>query len=305
MALNDSAELLALIRRRGSIPSNAPDWTASVVLELASRKLLEHHFPLLVAARGEYLVKTTDFTFVPGTERYRLPARCASVRLVSYLQADGQRDTIEEASPVELDQLGANINRQGRPSRFTFAEHAVTLWPIPGSGSDKMRVKWHIRPSRIVENTNAAAITLIETDTPSAGQTRLTFAAPGGALFPGTTAKTDIVKASSPFDLIGYDLTPLSGTATTRVFTSSQLPTDLEVGDFISGAGYTPFANVPVELHLALALRTAAAIITAKDDSLAKRLEDEAIAAERSLLIGILAPRSKGNPKRIISRHWS
>jgi len=303
MAMNDSAELLSLIRLRGSIPSNAPDWPASKVLEQASRELLETHFPLLVAARGEYLVKQTDVTLVSGTERYRLPARCAAVRLVSYLQADGQRDTLEEASPGELDKMAANVNRIGRPARFTFSEHALSLWPIPGNASDKLRVKWHMRPSRITETTNCAVIATITADSPSAGQTTIGFTAPTGT-FPASPAKIDVVKSSSPFDIIGFDLVPLSGSTTSRVFTSTDLPADLEVGDWLAGAGYTPFANVPVELHQPVALRAAAAIVSPKGDGLAGALRDEATAKERNLLVGILAPRSKGNAKRILSRTW-
>lgn len=303
MALNDSAELLALIRRRGSIPSNSPDWTAALVLEQATRELLETHLPMLIAARGEYLVKLSDLPLVASQLAYRLPARCAAVRQVDYLQSDGTRTPIDGAKPSELSDDRTNINIVGRPTRFVFREHSLEVYPLPPSTSDKLRVKWHMRPSRICETTEAAAITIIATDTPSVGQTRITFATPAGSIWAVAT-RFDFVKNSSPFDVPSLDVLPLSSTATTKVVTSTDLSADIAVGDWISPAGYSPFANCPVELHQPIALRAAAAVIAAKDPGLATALVGEATAKEKQLLIGVLAPRSKGNTAVIKSRRW-
>jgi hypothetical protein len=305
MALNDSAELLDLIQLRGSIPANNPDWTDAKVLAQASREMIETHLPMLLAARGEYLVKTQDIALVSGQLGYRLHPRCASVRYVGYLQSDGTLREIPEANPGELFEMTANINTRGAPARFTFREHSLELWPLPSSGSDKLRVKWHIRPSRICVTSEAARINLIELNTPAAGQTRLTFSAPTspGSIWSGST-RFDLVKSTSPFDVIGLDLLPLSSSATTRVFTATELPSELEVGDYIAPANYSPFANVLVELHEPIALRAAAAMVGAKGDGLADRLVGEATAKERQLLVGVLAPRSKGNAKTILTRRW-
>lgn len=302
MALNDSAELLALIRRRGSIPSNSPDWPSATVLEQATRELLETHLPMLVAARGEYLVKTVDLALVANQTRYRLPARACAIRMVEYLQSDGGKTTLIESNPAE--QAGRNVNQVGRPSEYTFAEHSLELYPKPGSAGDSIRVKYHQRPSRITTTDVVAIITAKDVNTPLAGQTRFTFVAPSGGGIWTAATKFDVVKATSPFDILSFDLTPVSSTATTKVFTSSALSDEIEVGDYIAPANYSPFANCPVELHQPVALRAAAAIIKAKNDGLAKALVDEAKQKEAELLIGILAPRSKGNPKIIKSSRW-
>lgn len=303
MALNDSSELLALIRRRGSIPSNAPDWPAAVVLEQATRELLETHLPLLIAARGEYLVKSSDLALVAGQLAYRLPARCASVREVGYLQADGGLTPIVDNKQSDLVNDRANVNLIGRPSRYVFREHSLEVFPLPPSTSDKLRVKWHLRPSRIVATTEAAAITAIDLDTPVAGQTRITFATPSGSIW-AAGVRFDFVKNSSPFDIPSFDVLPLSSTATTKVVTSTDLSSDIAVGDWIAPAGYSPFANCPVELHQPIALRAAAAIVSPKGDGLAAALVGEAEKKEAQLLKGVLAPRSKGNPQVLKSRRW-
>ena len=301
MAMNDSVELLRLIRLRGSIPSNAHDWPAAHLLEQASRELLENHLPLLVAARGEYLVKTIDISLVQGQLAYRLPDRCAAVRSVAYLQSDGTLSTLEEAIPPELSDNWVNVNRIARPERYVFREHSLELFPLPQNSADKIRVRYHLRPSRIVSTSDASvmtrAITAVTPNTPSPGLTTLGFA---------TTAYTgpiDIIKSSSPFDIVGVGLTPSTQTTTTAVVPSISIP-DVVVGDWIAQTNYTPFANVPVELHQPIALRAAAAVVGIKGDGLSGRLIDEAESKEKKLLVGILAPRSKGNVKRLVSRRW-
>lgn len=300
--LNDSTELLGLVRLRGSVPSVAPDWTAQVILEQATRELLSTHLPLLLAARGEYLVKKVEQALVSGTSRYRLPARACAIRMIDLVRLDRTVQPINESNPAD-DLAGVNSTLTGVPTRFTFEEHAIDLWPIP-QAADTLRVKYHIRPSRICETTHAAQITAITPNTPAPGQTTVAFAStPTGAFWVAAT-RFDFVKATSPFDLLGLDLVPAIVGVNSRIFAASDIPVDLAVGDWITPAGYSPMPNIPVELHEPLALRTAAAIVKPKGDSLAERLTDEAAQKEKQLLVGILAPRSKGNVKRLVSRRW-
>ena len=303
MALNDSAELLDVIRLRGSIPLKSPDWTAAKILRHATLELLQTHLPMLLAARGEYLVKSEDLALVSGQLAYRLNPRCAAVRYIGYLQSDGRLREIPEAKPGELFEGQASSTLISTPCRYIFREHSIELWPLPGNTNDKIRVKWHQRPSRICDVIECATVTNVQANTPIAGQTTVTFAQPTGSIWSAAT-RFDLVKSSSPFDILSSNLLPLSASATTKVFTSSELSADFQIGDAVCPANYSSFANVPVELHEAIALRTAAAVIKAKDRALSDDLVTEATAKERQLLIGVLAPRSKGNAKVIPSRRW-
>lgn len=302
MAAFDTSELLDVIRLRGMLPSNSPDWTVTRILAQATREMYATHLPMLVAARGEYLVKTTDIPCVAGQASYRLNRRCAAVRHVALLRADGTLQPLEELKPGEASNMRLDTARRGQPAYYSFNEHSLSLWPLPESSSDKIRVKWHIRPNKLIaSDTTVAVITLIALDTPTAGITELNFTAVPTAPAPGTF---DFIKPSHPFDIMGFDLTKVSVTATQLRFTATDIPQDLVAGDYVHAAGTSIFPNIPQELHEPLALRTAAAIVKSKRDGLAKDLEDEALAKERQLLVGILAPRSKGNHKRLVSRRW-
>lgn len=306
MAANDATELLEVIRLRGAIPRNHPDWTAEVLLLQAWREIIANHLPLLVAARGEYLVKNTVTPLVASQRGYRLNGRAAAVRAVAYQQADGRTQELPEANPTELDEAEINVNRVARPERYAFREANLELYPLPNNASDSLRVRWHMRPSRIKQLTDASpycvTISAIAPDTPTPGTTQITFSPsiPGPAF-----AQWDFVKKTSPFEVTAYDLTATFTNATQARFNSSDLPSDLEVGDFGCVAGYSPIPNVPVELHHAIALRTAATIISNTSPALSSELVGRALGEEGALLRGILAPRSKGNAKRIVSpRRW-
>lgn len=305
MALNDSAELLDLIRLRGSIPSNSPDWTAAKILRQASLELIETHLPMLLAARGEYLVKSEDIDLVPGQLGYRLPARCSTVRYVGFLQSDGGQREIPEAKPGELVAMAANIRQTAAPTRYTFREHNIEVWPLPAGSVDKLRVKWHIRPNRIVETTNATVISSI---IPNGSETTISWTTPptGPIWTAGFGGPWDFVKATSPFDIPSFDVAEVdpSPPSNSIVVATAALDSSIVVGDYLVPARYTTFPNVPEELHEPVALRAAAAIISAKGDGLAERLREEATAKEKQLLVGVLAPRSKGNAQVIMSRRW-
>lgn len=310
MAVNDTDELATTARIRGVIPSNYGSWTTANVLNEGWRQLVSHHLPMLMNARGEYLVKTTNIQMVSGTEMYRLSHRAAGIRHVAFLGTDSVLRPTSEMNPEEQAQWRAQPTRTDAPRFYEFAEQSLRLWPIPNI-TERIRVKWFMRPSRLVSYaTDAAVITGISI---GATSTVLTFAAnpPSGATIWSTGTKNDagtllydIVKRSSPFDTLAYDITKTATAATTLTFLTADVPSTVGIGDVVTPANYSAFAQIPVELHLPLALRTAAAILKPKGDGLSPALEEEAKDEEERLLNGLLVPRSKGNVRRLASRRW-
>lgn len=314
MAVNDTDELVATIRLRGGIPTNAGSWTTAAILLEAWRQLLTNHAPMLIAARGEYYVQRTNQILTVGADSYRMPTRAAAIRHLSIVGTDSIIRPIVELGPEEQAQVRAQSGRIGRPLFYEFTGQQLVLWPVPQL-AETLRIAWHIRAGRLVANsTDGLPITAVALSTPSAGSTRLTFSAnpPGSATVwsEGTkndagTKTYDICKRNSPFEVVASDVVPTASTATTMTFTSTDVPSSVGVGDVVTPAAFAVFPQVPVELHLPLALRTAAAIIGPKNDDLQTKLLDEAGGLEKQLLIGILAPRSKGNSKRLANfRVW-
>jgi hypothetical protein len=309
LALYDCDELLTKLKLRGHIPVSSGSWTDARLLEAASDEAEEWLLPLLVNARGEFLVKTQDIPFVANQRSYRPTYRVAAIRQVSILRADGTEYPLEELNPPQKTALGLAPSRTGQPTFYTWEDGVLTLWPVPGSTGDSVRVRYHYRPNRLALPSDAVTISAIAIDTPSAGYTRFTVSTIPAAMH--AAPALDFIRATPNFDVLAFDVAPRVAISTggTVIDTASSAmpsaPNAIVVGDRIVLARYTPFPNMPSELHLCAGLRAAASAVRSRGDkAMADSLVQEAAAKEASLLRGILAPRSKGNPHRIANRRF-
>lgn len=310
MAIDDSAELLDTIKTRGSIPVNSGTWTDAKLLKAASDAIVTVHLPMLVAAKGEYLVKESLIPMVQGQKEYRPSYRAAGngVRQLAIQRADGHELPIEELkfpgqSPMALDR-----NRQGTPRWFWFRENYFGVWPLPDSEAANFVARWHMRPNRIVVTTDAKYIINVTPEIVP-GQTRLAWSGGAPAALASANALFyDIVGRENPFPIKAWDLvcqtTITEGVTTNANFLSSALPSDLAAGDWLCQSQQTPYPNVPVELHIAAALRAAASAVGSRNSSMKRELIREAEDEEKRLLRGLLEPRSKGNIQRIVTTRW-
>lgn len=306
MPLNDCAELLSTLRLRGQIPVASGSWTAAEMLRAASEEAATHMLPLLLKARGEYLVRTTDLPTVQGTATYRLPYRAVALREVKLVGSDGvDRGTLTVIEPEKLTAYGLGTAQQGVPKFATFEDGNVRLSPVPMTTGDLIRVKWHIRPSRMTDTSNATRISAIVA---GGSTTAFTVAAIPAAM--NLATQVDLIRAQGRFEILGFDLTTaaLATAGLTITIANALLPTGPDypaVGDYFALAGYTPFPNFPAECHSPIALRAAAAVVRSKgDNTLADSLVKEAGAKEVELLTGVLTPRSHGNTRKLVNRRF-
>lgn len=315
--LFDAAELLTTIKNRGMVPANAGSWSDAELLKAASEEISAHHLPLLINAKGEYLVKEQVIPLVAGQESYLLSYRAAAVRNLSLKFSDGREAPITELSPPKQANVGLNRTTRGTPLFYKFREGYIDLTPLPADASASILAKWHIKPSRLVVVTECRQVLTKFADNPSPGYTRIQLGTDASvATAPTSFASAlgghfDFVGFRNPFSIKGWDVSKQSlitaGVSTTIDFLTADLPTDLVAGaegDWITVSQKTPVPNIPDELHVAAALRAAAAAVGSRNDDLRNMLLAEAGAKEVSLLNGILAPRNKGAPKRLVQRRW-
>jgi hypothetical protein len=175
MSLKDSAELLTLIKQRGTVPVNSGSWDDTSILRTASEVIETYHLPLLVAARGEYLVKETQIPCVVSQREYLLNYRAAAIRLLSLTGRDNVERPLTEMSPSEQSTIYVDRGRTGKPLYFSFREGYVQLFPLPADVTDNLKVLWHIRPSRLDLVANCWQIFNIQVNTPSPGRTTIGF----------------------------------------------------------------------------------------------------------------------------------
>lgn len=300
MALFDCDELLGKLKARGQIPTSSGTWTDALLLQAMSDEAETWLMPLMIKAKGEYLVKVQDLPFVASQADYRPSYRASAIREVSRLMSDGTEVPLDELAPPAKTGLWVMPSRLGVPMFYTFKDGKITLWPTPQQTGDSIRVKYHYRLNRMVAAADTTIISAISSGT-------LTVGAVPSAMGSGASIKMDFIRAKPPFDVLAFDVVPasFSASAVSLVFSASDIPTDLEVGDIVALARKTSYPNMPPELHICAALRAAAAAVQSKGDkSLAKALVEEAQGKELSLLSGVLEPRSKGNSHRLVSRRF-
>lgn len=333
MALYDSAELLTSIKNRGMIPANAGGWTDAELLKAASEEILTWQLPLLVGARGEYLVKDQFISIGLHAEpafpasTFDVSYRAAAVRLVKYVPqstididnfdaTNVQESPLDELTPTRQAALSLRRDLRGNPRFYAFREGRIELYPAPNT-TGILWVKYHIRPSRLVAVADCRQLTAIGDGVPSTGLVTLTFSVIGTTLAGAIGTKYDVVDYRNPFTIKAFDVpttTVMTNAVTTTMVISKEalFATDalrgsaltFAVGDWLCPVEKTPVPNVPVELHSAIALRAGAAACAARNPSLQQMLVGEATAKEQALLGGILAPRNKGSVKRLIQRRW-
>lgn len=306
MSLFDCDSLLAKMKLRGMIPVAAGSWTDAKLLETMSEEAEDIHLPLLINARGEYLVKTQDIPFVAAQASYRPNSRIAAIRQVSLVRSDGYEYPLEELSPPQKTKIIVQPMRVGQPMFYTFENNVITLWPVPAAIGDSLRVRYHHQMSQMALAADSTIISAITPGAGSGGSTRLTVGSIPATLNTATTV--DLVRAVPNFDLLSFDTAvavALATSGTSVDIAAANIPADLAVGDRVCPVRTTPFPMMPKELHLCAGLRAAAAAIGSKGDRTGQAaLLQEAAAKEASLLRGILAPRSKGNTLRLVNRRW-
>lgn len=257
----------------------------SDLLAFANEELQSWLVPLLLNARGDYLVFRDTQSTVAGTAAYRLPKRAVAgrVREVEIITASNAVRNLVQVSPDELEDWPTDT---GTPSAFYLLNNAVMLVPTPSS-VETLRISYYIRPNELT-NTASDYATIATIGALNA----LTTSAAHGFT---TSTVLDLVKANSAFEHLSIAVNASSASGSNISFTT--LPTDIAVGDYICKAEKSPVPQIPAELHPILAQRVVVTLLQQAGDldamGAAMRQLDEMAEAMRQLL----SPRVDGESR--------
>lgn len=300
MAQFDADDVFAYMQRRGFVPTSsagsASGFTqAEFLLEVAG-EIESNLLPMLVRANTKHLLQTQDQSIVSGTSTYRLPERCANNGVYSvWMVASGSTgyDPLDEIDPGDVPKLGIALT--GKPIYYAFEGANLVLYPTPDAAGQTLRIKYQIRPNRLVLVTNCGRITVAA----AAGATSLTV---GSSAPSSTSGPFDIVRGTGSFDHIAVSAT---GTRSSTVVTiPAGIPAAVAVGDYVCNAMEAPFPQLPHGLHLPAAMRGVAAICAAKGNrELAAWLKTEAASMEK-LVLESLVPRNQTMQQSLVNSWW-
>lgn len=289
--------LLASVRRRASIPSATSPGTAdSDLLAYADEEVLSYLAPLVLSVHEDHFLFSEDFSLVSGQLTYRLPYRAiaGSLREVAVVSADGK--SIRRLPRIDVGDL------QNANDGFWFNGDAVTLVADPGSTTNKLRLRYQLRPGTHVASSSVATITAINTAT----STVTCNALPSGfvssfpvALPSGLSTVYDFVRAKPQFETLSIDnVASVSGSD----MTFAALPRDLAVGDYVCLAGQTAVPQIPPELHSLLAQKVANTVMQAVGDYDGLEIGEKKSERLEADAMKLLAGRSEASPQKIVNR---
>lgn len=279
-----TTELLASIRRRTHLPSNASPFQDSDLLALADEECQTSILKQILSVRENYYLTYTD-TSVNGTGIYSIPLRAIAMGLADCQLIIG--NSVYQIARTEIGEQFSTITSPSGYYSFYIEGNSVVIQPNPTSGS--IRMWYYTRPNNLVATTSAAQITAINSNV-------LTFSTIPTTIT--TSTPCDIIKDQPGFDLLDSDDTPTAVTSTTITFTS--VPSTVSVGDWVSLAGQTPVPQIPVEFRPLLALRVAVS------NFMTQGYTDKMVKAQAKLeemeraLFGMIQPRVVEEPKRLV-----
>lgn len=259
------------------------------LLELLDDSLRSYIVPLLKSVRDEWFVKGTSDMTPDADGRIAMPDSVAStIRGIFWLN-NGQPIPLNRVEP-ENEYLYTN-NGAGTPVGYCLKGYEVQILP-PSVGSVTIRLDFMERPTAMVLDEDAgqieshASLALTLTDVPLAWQS-------------STPATVDLVSSVSPFNTVaeGVTVSSLAGSVLTLSGISASL---VEDGFWVADAGYTPFPNIPVELHPLLQQDVITTLYTGLGDKRLAGAVDRQKKMEADLR-KTLAPRTQGSARPILN----
>ena len=289
-----TADLIANIKRRCSVPTSQLTYTNEDFSLLANDTLQGEVVPLLMSTREEYFIAYVDLP-LPADGVIAIPSGTvgSKVRSVCYLQSSTPL-SIVNVPRLDLDVIAGigPASRNGSIAGFCIQNNNLHFYSYLGipSGST-IRIYYYKRTLALAQPSKYGRITSI-----NAGTSTIVLDALPSDWATGTVLNT---VSSTP----GFSTTNELATIVTVSSPSIVLDTvaGMAVGDYISDYGYSAIPQIPIEAHQYLAQLTAAKCLEGLGDreAMASALK-KADVLEQGLLI-IISQRVDGSVKKLVN----
>ncbi len=292
--------LIASVKRRANIPENQATFSTPDFLAFINEELSLNLVPSLLSLHEDYLLYFDDIDLVDEDADYAIPSRAVGNKLrdVQYLDSNNNQYEMTRISIGDIpDNTGAYT--QNRARTFYIQNNRVHLIPpIQGSASGKLRMFYYLRPSELVEETRVGVITGINTSTGEVTVSSL-------PTHFSTSLKYDLYKHESPHRqlIIDINATSVNSSTNTITFATTDVPSELVVGDHIAQATECIIPQVPSDLHVVLAQYVAERILEAQGDTEGLR-NAKVKSREMEIKAGnIIDNRVEDAPIKLVNRH--
>lgn len=261
-----STDLVQSIKRRVLVPENQSTFSEQDFLDIATEEMNIGLVPLVLQMNEDYYLYNVDIPLVQGQTKYQIPYRAIGNKLrdVSFVDTNGN---VNEMTRIGIGDLYAwNFGNSQSLGMFYIANNEICLAPdninTNYPSGTYLRATIYLRPNSLVPNDEVGVITNIDRNTGI-----ITMSA-----FPedfDITKELDFIQHRSPHKIYSYDNTAVAmdSTLKTITFDVDDIPAELSINDRIALATETDIPQLPSDLHVVLAHRTAIKLLEALGDT--------------------------------------
>lgn len=295
-----SERLIESVKRRINIPTNQNTFDDADILEFADEEMSLAIVPAIMTGHEDYLLFSEDVALVAEQNEYEIPYRAVGNKLYDLQYIDGSGNVISMSRTTLADQPTYNGSYTMNQSYAYYVKNnRIGLLPtIDGYTSGSLRFIYYIRPSSFVMSDEVGAIESIDRITGII----ILESMPTDFLVDITY---DFYKIRSPHNVMAIDLTPTNVSSGTReiTFNPDDIPDELMVGDHLAKSYQCAIPQIPSDLHVFLAQKTAERILESQGDLEGLKLA-QSKSAEMELRAGtIIDNRVEESPTKLLNRH--
>lgn len=296
-----STKLIKSIKRKGMVPKDQNTFEDEDFLDMLNEEIQYFAVPHLMSVHEEYLVSSVDLDIVDGKTRYRIPERAIANKLrdVAYIDNNQSYYELSRISLEDLSEFSDTYSDDSTQVFYVENDEIVLVDALPfNTNSGKLRMYFYLRPNRLVLDNRASIVQSIDRVT---GEVTVSNYLADFNNIP----KIDFVQSNTPNKLYKYDVTPssVSQLTGTLIFTPSDIPENLAIGDYINLAGETIVPQLPTELHPVLAQRVAVAALEALGDEANLRISSARLKMMEDATLNLIDNRVEGAPQKIRNRY--
>lgn len=283
------------LKRRITQPASQQLMTDPDMLQMADDTIRDKLVPMLLSVNANFFVKTCLTLLVAEQKEYAIEARAIGRGLRDLkLLGLGSNPNTYSLSQIALEDEHL-FPACGQPTGFYFSGDTIMLVPTPVSANYYLKQFFNIQPNQLVTVASAARVVAVAGAVVTCVSVPSTFTA---------GAYCDFVQGVSGCSILAWSklVTNVAGNNITFA-ASSDIPSTLAAGDYVTMERQTPVLNLPDECQQILESLTGHKVLYAIGDyeGAAALLKDADI--QEKNLLKILQPRIEGEPQKIVNRN--
>lgn len=296
----NTSDLLASIKSRAMIPVSQNSFSDTDLLNFATEELNLKLVPSILAVREEFYVTETSLPLVANQSAYKIPYRAigGKVRFIYMNTGDDRVKPLAQLPMEDLMEYQASSYSCQDAGFYVQNDEIVILPNISGAVNGSVVFKYYLKPNSTVLLSRGAKISEINTTT---GEIT-TETVPTNIT---VNSEIDFIGCTGNFKNKGFDIMTSAVSSASRIITvdPSDIPSDLQVGDYICTAGESVIPQVPAELHVMLAQAVACRVLEALGDTQGLTNASAKLAEMEQKLLNVIDGRVEAPGRKITNRN--